>query len=97
MDYIQIIGYAAAILNAAANFPQTYKIIKAKSTDNISVNTYLFLTAGCGLWVVYGILKKDLPLIIANSISTFICIIILVLKSLSKKQLIKLNEKIVQK
>ena len=41
MDYIQIIGYAAAILNAAANFPQTYKIIKAKSTDNISVNTYL--------------------------------------------------------
>lgn len=96
MDYIQILGYVAAILTTAANFPQTYKIIKTKSTDDISVNTYLLLTAGCGLWVTYGILNKDLPLIIANSISTSICIIILILKSLNKKQLVKLNEKIVK-
>ena len=91
-----MLGYIAAILTTVANFPQTYKIIKTKSTDAISVNTYLLLTAGCGLWVVYGILNKDLPLIIANSISTSICIIILILKSLNKKQLVKLNEKIVQ-
>ena len=96
MNYIQILGYLAAILTTAANFPQTYKIIKTKSTDDISVNTYLLLTAGCGLWVAYGILNKDLPIIIANSISTSICIIILILKSINKKQLNKLNEKIIQ-
>ena len=95
MDYIQILGYFAALLTTIANFPQTYKIIKTKSTKDISVMTYLILTIGCGLWLVYGILKSDIPLIIANAISTTICILILILKTFSKKQLENLNEKIV--
>jgi MtN3 and saliva related transmembrane protein len=95
MDYIQLLGYLAALLTTVANFPQTYKIIKTKSTKDISLMTYLCLTTGCGLWLTYGILKSDIPLIIANGISTAICIIILVLKTFSKKQLENLNEKII--
>ena len=95
MDYIQLLGYSAALLITIANFPQTYKIIKNKSTKDISVMTYLLLVAGCGLWVVYGIFNKDYPLIIANAISTIICIVILILKAISKKQLENLNEKII--
>ena len=90
-----MLGYLAALLTTIANFPQTYKIIKNKSTKDISVMTYSILTAGCGLWLVYGILKQDIPLIIANGISTAICVIILILKTFSKKQLEELNEKIV--
>lgn len=94
MDYIQLLGYVAAILTTIANLPQTYKIIKTKSTKDVSLMTYLILTAGCGLWVFYGILKSDIPLIIANGISTAICVIILILKTFSKKQLENLNDKI---
>lgn len=94
MDYIQLLGYLAAILTTIANLPQTYKIIKTKSTKDISITSYSILTAGCGLWLVYGIFKSDFPLIIANGISTAICIIILILKTFSKKQLENLNEKI---
>jgi len=95
MDYIQLLGYLAALLTTVANFPQTYKIIKTKSTKDISLFTYLILTAGCSLWLVYGIFKNDIPLIIANGISTAICILILILKTFSKKQLENLNEKVV--
>lgn len=94
MNYTALIGYVAAILTTAANFPQTYKIIKTKSTKDISFTTYIFLTIGCGLWVIYGILNNDIPLIIANGISTSICVIILILKLLSKKQLQDLSKKI---
>ncbi|MES2544269.1 MAG: SemiSWEET transporter [Bacteroidota bacterium] len=94
MDYIPIIGYVAAALTTIANFPQTYKIIKTKSTKDISFTTYTFLTIGCSLWVIYGILNNDIPLIIANAISTTICVIILILKLLSKKQLKNLSDKV---
>ena len=94
MDYIDILGYVAALLTTAANLPQTYKIIKTKSTKDISLVTYLMLTAGCGLWLIYAILNSDIPLLIANAISTTICIIILILKLISKEKLENLSEKI---
>ena len=90
-----MLGYLAALLTTIANFPQTYKIIKTKSTKDISVMSYSILATGCGLWLAYGIFKNDFPLIIANGISTTVSIIILVLKSFSKKQLEDLNEKII--
>ena len=92
--YIQIIGYTAAALTTVANLPQTYKIIKTRSTKDISIVTYFMLTLGCGLWVTYGILNNDIPLIIANGISTTICLLILLIKLMSKKQLENISEKI---
>jgi MtN3 and saliva related transmembrane protein len=94
MDGIQLLGFTAALATTIANFPQTYRIIKTKSTKDISVGTYILLTLGCGMWLIYAILKNDIPLLIANAISTTICTIILILKTLSHKQLIKLSEKI---
>jgi MtN3 and saliva related transmembrane protein len=94
MNYIVLLGYSAALLTTAANLPQTYKIIKTRSTKDISLVTYLMLTLGCALWLMYGILNSDIPLIIANAISTTICIIILILKLISKEKLENLSDKI---
>lgn len=94
MDYIQVLGLAAAAFTTGANFPQTYKIIKTKSTKDISKVTYFMLLCGGILWLVYGILKSDIPIIIANGISAAICGIILILKFSSIKMLEKLDKKI---
>lgn len=96
MDGTQILGYTAALATTVANFPQTYRIIKTKSTKDISVTTYILLTLGCGMWLIYAILNNDIPLLIANAISTTICLIILLLKLISKEQLVKLSETIDQ-
>lgn len=94
MDYIQIIGLSAAVLTTAANIPQTYRIIKTKSTKDISTVTYSMLLIGFMLWVAYGVLRKDYPVLIANGISVLVSSTILFLKFSSKAVLEKINEKV---
>lgn len=94
MDYIQIIGLSAAVLTTVANIPQTYKIIKTKSTKDISTVTYSMLIGGFVLWVIYGAMREDYPVLIANSISALVCSVILFLKFSSAEVLNKINEKV---
>ncbi|HEU0137012.1 MAG TPA: SemiSWEET transporter [Flavobacterium sp.] len=94
MDWIQILGFAAAFFTTAANIPQAYKIIKTRSTKDISTMTYSLLFTGLVLWLVYGIAKGDLPIILANAIAASIAGIILILKHTSKKVLDNLNDKL---
>jgi len=80
MDYIKILGLAAAFFTTAANIPQAIKVIKTRSTKSLSTATYIMLFIGMVLWVVYGIMRQDLPIILANSIAGALCGIILFMK-----------------
>lgn len=94
MDYIQILGLVAAVLTTAANIPQALKIIRTKSTKSISTTTYSLLLAGFAIWITYGFLRNDLPIILANGISALVSITILFLKHTSKKVLEDLHDKV---
>ncbi len=65
----EAIGLVAAICVAAAYFPQLWKSWQTKRTDDLSVVMLLILLSGVGLWVVYGILKRDWVIISGNGIS----------------------------
>ncbi len=80
MDYIKIVGFVAAALTTFAFFPQAIKVIRTRNTKSISVVMYFVVTAGLILWLVYGILLRDLPLILANFITLIPAITILVIK-----------------
>ena len=80
MDTSTIIGLVAATCTTISFLPQAIRIIKTKHTKDLSLAMYLILTLGIFLWLVYGILVKDLPLIIANSISLLCTSTILILK-----------------
>lgn len=86
MDYIQILGLAAAFFTTAANIPQAIKVIKTSSTKSLSALTYAMLFIGMVLWVVYGIIRNDLPIILANSVAGALCGIILIMKLLPNKK-----------
>ena len=86
MAFITILGFAAAILTTVCNIPQAIKIIRTRSVKDISAFTYSLLFVGLTLWTVYGILKTDWPLILANGISSAITGAILVMKITIKKQ-----------
>jgi len=94
METTTIIGITAAILTTIANLPQVYKIIKERSTKGVSATMYFILLAGVAGWVIYGVLREDWPMIIANSISTLLCIIILTLHFTSQKNVDKVHEKV---
>lgn len=80
MDFVKIIGFVAASLTTFAFFPQAIKVIRTRDTKSISVVMYIVVTAGLVLWLVYGILLRDLPLILANFITLIPAITILVMK-----------------
>jgi len=80
MDYVTMIGLAAAAITVVSLFPQLVKIWKTKSTKDISLGMFLLFCGGVFLWFVYGILMQDLPIIIANFLGFIQTLIILILK-----------------
>jgi len=80
MEYIEILGLLAAFFTTIANIPQAIKVIKTRNVKDLSAATYSMLFVGMVLWVVYGIMKEDLPIILANSIAAALCGLILIMK-----------------
>ena len=64
-----VIGLAAAVCTTAANLPQIKKAWTTGQTDDISLKTLLLFACGLGLWVTYGVLQKDIIIILANGVS----------------------------
>jgi MtN3 and saliva related transmembrane protein len=64
-----VIGLTAAVCTTAANLPQLKKAWTIGETDDISLKTLLLFAGGLGVGVVYGVLRKDIVIILANGIS----------------------------
>ena len=80
MDYINIIGLIAGTMGGISLFPQVLKVVKNKSTKDISREMFLLLAGSIFLWLVYGILLNNLPIIIANFFGLIQALIILFFK-----------------
>lgn len=65
--------------------PQLIKLIKEKKADDISISMLLTLISGLSFWIFYGIKKEDWIIIIANSFSVLINILVLILSIVYKK------------
>lgn len=70
-NYIEYIGFVAAFLTTISTLPQLISTIKTKNVQGISLNMFLTLGIGVAVWLMYGILKSDYPLIIANMLTLF--------------------------
>ncbi len=80
MNWVMWLGLTAATCTTISFLPQAVKIIRTKHTKDLSLWMYLILSIGSFLWFVYGILKHDIPLIIANGITLVFTATILILK-----------------
>lgn len=69
MSTIDILGLTAGALTSMGFIPQVMKALKTKSTKDLSAQMLLILFAGVILWLIYGLILKDLPLIAANSVT----------------------------
>ncbi len=79
MDQTTLIGLMAATCTTAAFVPQVIAILKTGNVDGISVMMYSIFTVGIALWLSYGLLVNDLPMILANTISLVLALMVLVL------------------
>jgi len=69
MNAIEIVGFSASLLSVLNQFPQAIKVYTTKDTHSISLLMYCIVVVCISLWLVYGILLKDAPLIWANALS----------------------------
>lgn len=74
------IGYIAAVMTTIAFLPQAYMTWKTRSVESISLGMYSIFTIGVALWLGYGILTQDWPIIGANLITLLLAGFILGLK-----------------
>jgi len=74
-----LIGFSAAGLTMFAFIPQIIKILKTKSVKDMSLVTLFQLSVGVSLWIAYGIHLNDRIIIIANSITLFSLVVLLLL------------------
>ncbi len=76
----EIIGLIAASLTTAAFVPQVYKTWKTKSVDELSLTMYLVFFTGIVLWVIYGIFINSLSIILANTITGLLVLLLIYFK-----------------
>lgn len=81
---ITLIGSIAATLTTVSFVPQALKILKTKQTHDISLFMYILFGSGVLMWLVYGVLIKSMPIMIANAVTLCLIIPILVMKLIYK-------------
>jgi MtN3 and saliva related transmembrane protein len=79
IDYIEGIGLLAAVLTTYSFLPQVYKTWKTKDVSAFSITTFILFFIGIVCWLIYGIYKESLSMILANSITMVSSFLILIL------------------
>jgi uncharacterized protein with PQ loop repeat len=70
-----IIGFAAsswAVLMALAPILQIVRMIRRRSSRDVSIGYFAILIPGFLLWVSYGLVKDDLFLVFPNALAAII-------------------------
>ena len=79
-NYVDIVGYLAALLTTIAFLPQLYKTWQTKSADDVSSIMLILFIIGLSGWIIYGIKINSLPILVANIITFIFNFSILILK-----------------
>ena len=69
MDLAAWVGYAAGFLTTISFIPQALKIHKSRSARDISLPMFVAFAVGVALWLAYGILKGEIPIIVWNAVT----------------------------
>jgi MtN3 and saliva related transmembrane protein len=77
---IFIIGISATFFSLWSTVPQIRKSLRTKKTDDVSKWLIISLIVGLSLWVLYGIVKGDIVIAVANAIGVTLNLILLFLK-----------------
>lgn len=80
MELTAMLGNIAAILTTVSFLPQAVKTIKSKNTQQLSLPMYVLFVSGVFLWICYGFLNMQLPIIIGNIVTFILAGIILFYK-----------------
>ena len=65
MDGVTLIGLLAAVVSTVGFAPQVIKVYRTRMTRDLSLGLYIILL-WVFLWLIYGLLLGNLPIILGN-------------------------------
>lgn len=80
MTLVDAIGYIAAMLTTAAFLPQVLKVWRSRSAKDLSLPALVTFIIGITLWLTYGLMVAEMPIIIANLVTLGLNLFLLRLK-----------------
>ena len=86
MELSSIVGGMATIASTTSFLPQAWKVIRTRDTSSISKRMYVITVVGFSLWLTYGLLLGEWPLIVTNGICLALSAFILAMKLLPRAQ-----------
>lgn len=70
MDEWTILGFVAGALTSTGYLPQVIKGYATKRMHDVSLLMPAVLGLGMALWMVYGVVREDLAIVVANVVGT---------------------------
>jgi len=66
MNVIHYLGYLAGALTVFSFLPQVIRTWQSRQTRDLSLHMFGFLITASTLWIIYGVVIGDWPVIITN-------------------------------
>lgn len=78
--WADIVGSLAAVLTTVSFLPQAWHSFKTRDVSGVSLGMYSVFTVGVAMWLVYGLLLRAWPIVVANVITLALAMAILGMK-----------------
>jgi MtN3 and saliva related transmembrane protein len=86
MSPVDLLGYCAASLTTLSFLPQALLTLRTRDVSGISLGMYSAFTLGVALWLVYGLVLGQWPIVVANALTLMLASVILVMKLVVERQ-----------
>lgn len=80
MTLQDILGYGAAVFTTGSFLPQAWLTLRTRDVSGISLGMYSSFTLGVALWLAYGVMLGQWPIVVANAVTLSLATTILVTK-----------------
>ena len=60
------LGYVAGVITVASFLPQVVRAWRTRQTRDLSLGSLALLITAGALWILYGALSHDLPVVLTN-------------------------------
>jgi MtN3 and saliva related transmembrane protein len=77
MDSVTVLGLIVAAFTTASFVPQVVKTWRSGSSEDLSLGMYGLFAVGITLWLIYGALIRDLPIVLANGVTLVLVVAVL--------------------
>ncbi|MBL8312494.1 MAG: SemiSWEET transporter [Rubrivivax sp.] len=80
MNLQDTLGLLAAVLTTGSFVPQALLTLRTRDVSGISLGMYSAFTLGVALWMVYGLILREWPIVLANAVTLALASVILATK-----------------